>query len=175
MNKAICEFAIGSCRKVDEFRQEFKKLCSDKSKLNLEELDALDSEQHCVIFFNYAIVLYNLKQYSQCLRIVEKIYSQFNEALDEKFSRQVSLMLINLYIEMRLVSTSSNRIVIVCAAFPWMSVSIPRPHRTATVPTVSHSEDNAFEVQLRYGYGRTKARNRSSLRAKSQCFFVLVC
>lgn len=108
MNKAICEFAIGSCRKVDEFRHELKKLCSDKCKLNLEQLDTLDTEQHCVVFFNYAIVLYNLKQYSQCLRIVEKIYTQFFEALDEKLSRQVSLMLINLYIEMRLVSSWST-------------------------------------------------------------------
>lgn len=107
-NKAICEFAQGSCRKVDEFRHELKKLFSDKSKLNLEELDALDTEQHCVVFFNYAIVLYNLKQYSQCLRIVEKIYTQFLDALDEKLGRQVSLMLTNLYIEMRLPHSALN-------------------------------------------------------------------
>ena len=68
-------------------------------KLNFDKLETLEESQNVIYFYNYALLLYLNKQYGQCLQIVEKVYNQFMELIDERLCRQITILLIELLIQ----------------------------------------------------------------------------
>jgi hypothetical protein len=55
-----------------------------QAHVNIEDLDSLEDVEHCVIYYNQAVLLYHLKQYSTALKIMLKIFS-FIEPMGKKF------------------------------------------------------------------------------------------
>jgi hypothetical protein len=55
-----------------------------QAHVNIEDLDSLEDLEHCVIYYNQAVLLYHLKQYSTALKIMHKIFS-FIEPMGKKF------------------------------------------------------------------------------------------
>ena len=51
--------------------------------MNIEDVDSLEDVEHCVIYYNQAVLLYHLKQYSAALKIMHKIFS-FIEPMGKK-------------------------------------------------------------------------------------------
>jgi CCR4-NOT transcription complex subunit 10 len=54
-----------------------------QAHVNIEDLDSLEDVEHCVIYYNQAVLLYHLKKYSAALKIMHKIFS-FIEPMGEK-------------------------------------------------------------------------------------------
>ena len=46
-----------------------------QAHVNIDNTDSLEDVEHCVIYYNQAVLLYHLKQYSKALNIMDKIFS----------------------------------------------------------------------------------------------------
>ena len=53
-----------------------------QAHVNIDNTDSLEDVEHCVIYYNQAVLLYHLKQYSKALNIMDKIFS-FIEPMGE--------------------------------------------------------------------------------------------
>jgi CCR4-NOT transcription complex subunit 10 len=56
-----------------------------QAHVNIEDIDSLEDVEHCVIYFNQAVLLYHLKQYSTALKIMQKVFS-FIEPMGKNLS-----------------------------------------------------------------------------------------
>jgi hypothetical protein len=117
MNKALCEFLLNDAKSMDEFKQELNKICT-LQKLNFNKLKTLEDAQNCNLFFNYALTLYFNRQYSQCFKIIDKLYYQFSELVDEQLARKIHFLFVDLLIQMKqvthLLPLSSNFKLLIC-------------------------------------------------------------
>jgi hypothetical protein len=102
MNKALCELALTHYKDIDNFEQELKNSCSQK-KLDLKKLDTLDNSENCCLFYNYALLLYFNRKYSQCYKVINKIYNRFGEFLDDKLFREINFLYVRLLIHLKQV------------------------------------------------------------------------
>lgn len=93
-NKAIVEYYKSDLKKTDQFRKNMNLVCS-QAHVNIENLDSLEDVEHCVIYFNQAVLLYHLKQYSTALKIMQKVFS-FIEPMEESLAHRVCLLLTEL-------------------------------------------------------------------------------
>lgn len=48
--------------------------------LNLENIDSLEDLENCIYYYNYAVLLYHLKNFTKSLAVINKVYS-FIESL----------------------------------------------------------------------------------------------
>jgi mannose-6-phosphate isomerase class I len=103
MNKLLCESAMNGFRNLDELKSELERL-SATVKLGLDRLETLEDSHYAILFYNYAVYLYLNKQYSKCFKIVDKLYYQFNELLDARLLRHISLIFIELLVQKRQVT-----------------------------------------------------------------------
>ena len=69
----------------------------------MDKTETLDDSNFAFLFYNYAVYLYFKKQYSKSLRIIDKLYYQFNELLDVKLLKNVSLIHADLLVQLRQV------------------------------------------------------------------------
>jgi CCR4-NOT transcription complex subunit 10 len=46
-----------------------------QGKVNIDSLIPMKAVDHCVIFFNQAVLLYHLKQYDSALKIMNKVFT----------------------------------------------------------------------------------------------------
>lgn len=69
-----------------------------KLKIDLEDLQTLESNEYCIIYYNYAILLFNYKLFKKSLIIIEKIL-EFVDSLDDNLIREVFLLAIDLYLK----------------------------------------------------------------------------
>ncbi|GFG36368.1 hypothetical protein Cfor_01996 [Coptotermes formosanus] len=93
-NKAIVEYYKSDLKKTDQFRKSMNLVCS-QAHVNIEDVDSLEDVEHCVIYYNQAVLLYHLKQYSAAMKIMHKIFS-FIEPMEESLAHRVCLLLIEL-------------------------------------------------------------------------------
>lgn len=56
--------------------------------MNIEDVDSLEDVEHCVIYYNQAVLLYHLKQYGAALKIMHKIFS-FIEPMGKKLKESL--------------------------------------------------------------------------------------
>ncbi|KAF0292690.1 Aldose reductase [Amphibalanus amphitrite] len=80
-NKAVAEFYKGGLKKTESFQKALKAIF-EKAKLRPERLETLEDVDTCVLYYNYAVILYHLRQYRAALGIVSKI-SRYIEPLVE--------------------------------------------------------------------------------------------
>ncbi|XP_034259917.1 CCR4-NOT transcription complex subunit 10 isoform X2 [Pantherophis guttatus] len=63
----------------------------------VEEMDGLDDVENSMLYYNQAVILYHLRQYTEAIIIGEKLY-QFIEPFEEKFAQAVCFLLVDLYL-----------------------------------------------------------------------------
>ncbi|XP_046397199.1 CCR4-NOT transcription complex subunit 10 [Ischnura elegans] len=95
-NKAVAEYYRGELRKTDQFRRALNSVCN-AAHLNIEDLDSLEGPTHCVIFFNQAVLLYHMRQYSTAIRILNALLP-YIETMDESLAHRVILLLGELHL-----------------------------------------------------------------------------
>jgi CCR4-NOT transcription complex subunit 10 len=69
-----------------------------KLKIDLDDLQTLESSEYCIIYYNYAILLFNYKLFNKSLIVIEKIL-EFVDSLDDNLTREVFLLAIVLYLK----------------------------------------------------------------------------
>ncbi|XP_076325129.1 CCR4-NOT transcription complex subunit 10 isoform X1 [Tachypleus tridentatus] len=95
-NLAVVEYYQSEFRNTDELQKKIKEVC-DKAQVNIDNVDGLDDVDHCVIFFNQAVILYHSHQYNAALNIMDKLF-QFIEPLDDQLAIKTCLLLLELYL-----------------------------------------------------------------------------
>ncbi|XP_049815673.1 CCR4-NOT transcription complex subunit 10 [Schistocerca nitens] len=95
-NKAVAEYYKSELKKTDLFRKNMNLVCS-QAHINIEDLDSLEDVEHCVIYYNQAVLLYHLKQYHAALKIMNKIFS-FIEPMEESLAHRVCLLVVELHL-----------------------------------------------------------------------------
>uniref|UniRef100_A0A8C2CIJ9 CCR4-NOT transcription complex subunit 10 n=1 Tax=Cyprinus carpio TaxID=7962 RepID=A0A8C2CIJ9_CYPCA len=63
----------------------------------VDDIDGLDDVENSILYYNQAVIHYHMRQYSEAISIVEKLY-QFLEPFEEKFAQAVCFLLVDLYL-----------------------------------------------------------------------------
>ncbi|XP_031345122.1 CCR4-NOT transcription complex subunit 10 isoform X1 [Photinus pyralis] len=102
-NKLVAEYYKNDLRSTETFQKNLAAFYS-QFKLRLEKLDDVD---HCVAHYNQAVLLYHQKQYTQAIRIMERVY-KFIEPMDENLAQQVGLLLVELQMSTKQLDKASG-------------------------------------------------------------------
>lgn len=95
MNRAVVEFYKSGQTTTGAFKQTLLML-KNQIHSSSEDVDGLDDVENSMLYYNQAIVLYHLRQYSEAIAIGERIY-QFLEPF-ERFAQAVCFLLVDLYL-----------------------------------------------------------------------------
>lgn len=96
LNKAVVEYYRSGFVSTDEFKKVLHDICG-KARMNLDSVSSLEDVDHCILYYNHAVILYNLRQYRLALIILDKLF-QLIEPMEESLSRKVLFLLIELYL-----------------------------------------------------------------------------
>ncbi|KAF6098948.1 CCR4-NOT transcription complex subunit 10 [Phyllostomus discolor] len=96
LNTAIAEFFKSNQTTTDSLRQTLNQL-KNQVHSAVEEMDGLDDVENSMLYYNQAVILYHLRQYTEAISVGEKLY-QFIEPFEEKFAQAVCFLLVDLYI-----------------------------------------------------------------------------
>ncbi|XP_078253755.1 CCR4-NOT transcription complex subunit 10 [Rhinoraja longicauda] len=96
LNKAVVEFYKNGQTLTDTLRQTLN-LLKNQVHSTVEEMDGLDDVENSMLYYNQAIILYHLRQYTEAISIGEKLY-QFIEPFEEKFAQALCFLLVDLYL-----------------------------------------------------------------------------
>ncbi|XP_055140645.1 CCR4-NOT transcription complex subunit 10 isoform X18 [Symphalangus syndactylus] len=96
LNTAVAEFFRSNQTTTDNLRQTLNQL-KNQVHSAVEEMDGLDDVENSMLYYNQAVILYHLRQYTEAISVGEKLY-QFIEPFEEKFAQAVCFLLVDLYI-----------------------------------------------------------------------------
>ncbi|XP_069777083.1 CCR4-NOT transcription complex subunit 10 isoform X2 [Narcine bancroftii] len=96
LNKAVVEFYKNGQTLTDTLRQTLN-LLKNQVRSTVEEMEGLDDVENSMLYYNQAIILYHLRQYTEAISIGEKLY-QFIEPFEEKFAQALCFLLVDLYL-----------------------------------------------------------------------------
>ncbi|XP_026573536.1 CCR4-NOT transcription complex subunit 10 isoform X1 [Pseudonaja textilis] len=96
LNIAVAEFCKSNQTTTDNLKQTLNQL-KNQVHSTVEEMDGLDDVENSMLYYNQAVVLYHLRQYTEAIIIGEKLY-QFIEPFEEKFAQAVCFLLVDLYL-----------------------------------------------------------------------------
>ncbi|XP_076773899.1 CCR4-NOT transcription complex subunit 10 isoform X6 [Arvicanthis niloticus] len=96
LNTAVAEFFKNNQTTTDNLRQTLNQL-KNQVHSAVEEMDGLDDVENSMLYYNQAVILYHLRQYTEAISVGEKLY-QFIEPFEEKFAQAVCFLLVDLYI-----------------------------------------------------------------------------
>ncbi|XP_054965577.1 CCR4-NOT transcription complex subunit 10 isoform X6 [Pan paniscus] len=96
LNTAVAEFFKSNQTTTDNLRQTLNQL-KNQVHAAVEEMDGLDDVENSMLYYNQAVILYHLRQYTEAISVGEKLY-QFIEPFEEKFAQAVCFLLVDLYI-----------------------------------------------------------------------------
>ncbi|XP_075778085.1 CCR4-NOT transcription complex subunit 10 isoform X6 [Pelodiscus sinensis] len=96
LNTAVAEFCKSNQTTTDNLRQTLNQL-KNQVHSAVEEMDGLDDVENSMLYYNQAIILYHLRQYTEAISVGEKLY-QFIEPFEEKFAQAVCFLLVDLYL-----------------------------------------------------------------------------
>ncbi|KAM6177038.1 CCR4-NOT transcription complex subunit 10 isoform 3-T3 [Erethizon dorsatum] len=96
LNTAVAEFFKSNQTTTDNLRQTLNQL-KNQVHSAVEEMDGLDDVENSMLYYNQAVILYHLRQYTEAIAVGEKLY-QFIEPFEEKFAQAVCFLLVDLYI-----------------------------------------------------------------------------
>lgn len=95
-NLYVAEFYLSNCRKIDIFRTNILEVCK-QANISFDSTEILEDVDHCVLFYNQAVMLYHLNQHHSAIKILDKVF-QFIEPLDEVLASKVCFLLLELYL-----------------------------------------------------------------------------
>ncbi len=77
-----------------------------QKNVDLNNLETLDDEQVCILFYNYAVLLHFEQQYSSSFDIIEKLYHEYSEynLLDINLCQKINILYLELLIILRRVN-----------------------------------------------------------------------
>ncbi|XP_068260813.1 CCR4-NOT transcription complex subunit 10 isoform X2 [Nyctibius grandis] len=96
LNTAVAEFCKSNQTTTDSLRQTLNQL-KNQVHSAVEEMDGLDDVENSMLYYNQAVILYHLRQYTEAISVGEKLY-QFIEPFEEKFAQAVCFLLVDLYL-----------------------------------------------------------------------------
>ncbi|XP_032091506.1 CCR4-NOT transcription complex subunit 10 [Thamnophis elegans] len=96
LNIAVTEFCKSNQTTTDNLKQTLNQL-KNQVHSAIEEMDGLDDVENSMLYYNQAVILYHLRQYTEAIIIGEKLY-QFIEPFEEKFAQAVCFLLVDLYL-----------------------------------------------------------------------------
>ncbi|XP_066861939.1 CCR4-NOT transcription complex subunit 10 isoform X3 [Kogia breviceps] len=96
LNTAVAEFFKSNQTTTDSLRQTLNQL-KNQVHSAVEEMDGLDDVENSMLYYNQAVILYHVRQYTEAISVGEKLY-QFIEPFEEKFAQAVCFLLVDLYI-----------------------------------------------------------------------------
>uniref|UniRef100_A0A1A8KYW6 CCR4-NOT transcription complex subunit 10 n=1 Tax=Nothobranchius pienaari TaxID=704102 RepID=A0A1A8KYW6_9TELE len=96
MNKAVVEFFRSGQTTSGTLKQTLM-VMKNRLHTSADDSDGLDDVENCLLYYNQAIILYHMRQYSEAISIGEKLY-QFLEPFEEKFAQAVCFLLVDLYL-----------------------------------------------------------------------------
>ncbi|XP_023588013.1 CCR4-NOT transcription complex subunit 10 isoform X2 [Trichechus manatus latirostris] len=96
LNTTVAEFFKSNQTTTDNLRQTLNQL-KNQVHSAVEEMDGLDDVENSMLYYNQAVILYHLRQYTEAISVGEKLY-QFIEPFEEKFAQAVCFLLVDLYI-----------------------------------------------------------------------------
>ncbi|KAK9396430.1 CCR4-NOT transcription complex subunit 10 [Crotalus adamanteus] len=96
LNIAVTEFCKSNQTTTDNLKQTLNQL-KNQVHSAVEEMDGLDDVENSMLYYNQAVILYHLRQYTEAIIIGEKLY-QFIEPFEEKFAQAVCFLLVDLYL-----------------------------------------------------------------------------
>ncbi|KAM3821883.1 CCR4-NOT transcription complex subunit 10 isoform 1-T1 [Vipera latastei] len=96
LNIAVTEFCKSNQTTTDNLKQTLNHL-KNQVHSAVEEMDGLDDVENSMLYYNQAVILYHLRQYTEAIIIGEKLY-QFIEPFEEKFAQAVCFLLVDLYL-----------------------------------------------------------------------------
>uniref|UniRef100_A0A7M4FTT7 CCR4-NOT transcription complex subunit 10 n=1 Tax=Crocodylus porosus TaxID=8502 RepID=A0A7M4FTT7_CROPO len=96
LNTAVTEFCKSNQTTTDNLRQTLNQL-KNQVHSAVEEMDGLDDVENSMLYYNQAVILYHLRQYTEAISVGEKLY-QFIEPFEEKFAQAVCFLLVDLYL-----------------------------------------------------------------------------
>ncbi|NXW50198.1 CNO10 protein, partial [Nyctiprogne leucopyga] len=77
LNTAVAEFCKSNQTTTDSLRQTLNQL-KNQVHSAVEEMDGLDDVENSMLYYNQAVILYHLRQYTEAISVGEKLY-QFIE------------------------------------------------------------------------------------------------
>jgi len=95
-NIALTEFALSNFEKTEIFKVQLHKI-AERLNCNLDNVETLEEPDQCPLFYTIAVLLYQMREYSSALAIVEKLFRLIDQT-DETFSWKISLLLAELYL-----------------------------------------------------------------------------
>ncbi|XP_029445263.1 CCR4-NOT transcription complex subunit 10 isoform X2 [Rhinatrema bivittatum] len=95
LNTAVAEFYKSDQSITDSLRQTLNQL-KNQIHAAVEEMDSLDDVENSMLYYNQAVILYHLRQYTEAISIGEKLY-QFIEPF-ERFAQAVCFLLVDVYL-----------------------------------------------------------------------------
>ncbi|XP_075561969.1 CCR4-NOT transcription complex subunit 10 isoform X4 [Pelecanus crispus] len=96
LNTAVAEFCKSNQTTTDNLRQTLNQL-KNQVHSAVEEMDGVDDVENSMLYYNQAVILYHLRQYTEAISVGEKLY-QFVEPFEEKFAQAVCFLLVDLYL-----------------------------------------------------------------------------
>ncbi|XP_048694624.1 CCR4-NOT transcription complex subunit 10 isoform X1 [Caretta caretta] len=96
LNTAVAEFCKNNQTTTDNLKQTLNQL-KNQVHSAVEEMDGLDDVENSMLYYNQAVILYHLRQYTEAISVGEKLY-QFIEPFEEKFAQAVCFLLVDLYL-----------------------------------------------------------------------------
>ncbi|XP_063160004.1 CCR4-NOT transcription complex subunit 10 isoform X2 [Candoia aspera] len=96
LNMAVAEFCKSNQTTTDNLKQTLNQL-KNQVHSAVEEMDGLDDVENSMLYYNQAVILYHLRQYTEAITVGEKLY-QFIEPFEEKFAQAVCFLLVDLYL-----------------------------------------------------------------------------
>ncbi|XP_043544670.1 CCR4-NOT transcription complex subunit 10 isoform X3 [Chiloscyllium plagiosum] len=97
LNKAVAEFYKNGQTLTDTLRQTLN-LLKNQVHSTVEEMDGLDDVENSMLYYNQAIILYHLRQYTEAISIGEKLYQFIEPFAEEKFAQALCFLLVDLYL-----------------------------------------------------------------------------
>ncbi|XP_023227229.1 CCR4-NOT transcription complex subunit 10-B-like [Centruroides sculpturatus] len=81
-NKAVAEYYSSDFINTNDFQKILVDICN-QARINIDNVETLEDVDHCILFFNQAIILFHLHQYHATITILDKLF-QFIEPLAVK-------------------------------------------------------------------------------------------
>ncbi|XP_024085942.1 CCR4-NOT transcription complex subunit 10 isoform X2 [Cimex lectularius] len=93
-NKAVLELFISNHRNIDKYQQALQQICFHMN-INTLESEVPDDLDHCVLYYNQAVVYFYQKEYDIALGIITKVFSLI-QPMDSVLAFKVCLLLLEL-------------------------------------------------------------------------------
>ncbi|KAK9503544.1 hypothetical protein O3M35_010078 [Rhynocoris fuscipes] len=118
-NKAVVDLYAAGHKNIDVFHKMLTNLLS-QFQIKLSEDEPPNEIELCVLYYNFGIVYYYLKQYDNALNIINKVFTLI-QPMEESLAHKVCLLLLELNIKCGQIDTALSHISFIENQFVYTS------------------------------------------------------